>query len=606
MARYLISVSIGPVQDFIAAARRTRDLWLGSNLLSEISKSTALKLRQLGGDLVFPSPPNGEALEPNSSFNVVNRLLAVCETDDPLALAAALRNAANDRWQTLANQARKKARYGANDQHDFVREDMWNQQADDVVEIYTAWAPYDDDTSYQDTRAYLETLVFARKQTRPFNQTTLDPLAPWGALPKSSLDAQRETVLVETIPDHIRVRKGIRPGEQLDCPGLVKRLAGEPDQFTPVSRIAIDPWVRRVIKHAPKGAAALIPINDELEKLVRLDADVATRVNGNPKGQCIYQALPFDAEVVFEPRARQAQLTVAQRSIVEKTPGAGRALQTIALHSNNLSAKPGIGRPCPYLALLLADGDHMGELLRHVKSVEIHRQISEGLAEFAAAVPTITREHHGHAIYAGGDDVLAFVPLDQALACARALSHRFQHALQAPATQIPNVPVPTLSVGLGIGHMLEPLGHLRAIAQRAEALAKGDNPPPGQTPRNALGIVIQPRSGPDVCLRAPWTTRPVERLSHWMALLETNKLPSSIAFHLRHCALELDPNSSSYNEVSALEAARIIDRRRAEKGAEPIDTQERAALIERVRTAGLATTATELTVARWLAQHVLD
>ena len=36
--RYVMVVNIGPVQGFIAAARRTRDLKYGSWLLSELSK----------------------------------------------------------------------------------------------------------------------------------------------------------------------------------------------------------------------------------------------------------------------------------------------------------------------------------------------------------------------------------------------------------------------------------------------------------------------------------------------------------------------------------------------------------------------------------------
>ncbi len=42
MKSHLIALSIGPVQDFIAAARRTRDLWFGSHMLSEIAKAAAL------------------------------------------------------------------------------------------------------------------------------------------------------------------------------------------------------------------------------------------------------------------------------------------------------------------------------------------------------------------------------------------------------------------------------------------------------------------------------------------------------------------------------------------------------------------------------------
>ena len=38
-SRYLIQVAVGPVQGFIATARRSRDLWFGSYLLSELSKA---------------------------------------------------------------------------------------------------------------------------------------------------------------------------------------------------------------------------------------------------------------------------------------------------------------------------------------------------------------------------------------------------------------------------------------------------------------------------------------------------------------------------------------------------------------------------------------
>ena len=39
MTRHLLAVSIGPVQEFIAAARKTRDLWYGSALLSDVARA---------------------------------------------------------------------------------------------------------------------------------------------------------------------------------------------------------------------------------------------------------------------------------------------------------------------------------------------------------------------------------------------------------------------------------------------------------------------------------------------------------------------------------------------------------------------------------------
>ena len=35
--KYLVEIAVGPVQAFIASARKLRDLWFGSTLLSELS-----------------------------------------------------------------------------------------------------------------------------------------------------------------------------------------------------------------------------------------------------------------------------------------------------------------------------------------------------------------------------------------------------------------------------------------------------------------------------------------------------------------------------------------------------------------------------------------
>ena len=51
---HLLLISIGPVQDFIAQARRSRDLWFGSHLLSELSRAVARALAD-ETKLIFPA-----------------------------------------------------------------------------------------------------------------------------------------------------------------------------------------------------------------------------------------------------------------------------------------------------------------------------------------------------------------------------------------------------------------------------------------------------------------------------------------------------------------------------------------------------------------------
>jgi CRISPR-associated protein Cmr2 len=131
-----------------------------------------------------------------------------------------------------------------------------------------------------------------------------------------------------------------------------------------------------------------------------------------------------------------------------------------------------------------------------------HLQFSEALANFGlyAARRIVEDIHHGQLIYSGGDDVLAMLPADEAIACAKDLRAAFQgrHADMSPecqqlfcskspegflwlASPRPGEPsgpllVPgprmTVSVGLAIGHVREPLQDMIAEAQAAEKRAK--------------------------------------------------------------------------------------------------------------------------------------
>ncbi len=88
---YILALSLGPVQEFIAAARKTRDLWFGSELLSRTARAAALSLHgQRGVDLVFPAP---DGLRDDAYAPVPNKIVAVVD-GDPAALAQHARDAA--------------------------------------------------------------------------------------------------------------------------------------------------------------------------------------------------------------------------------------------------------------------------------------------------------------------------------------------------------------------------------------------------------------------------------------------------------------------------------------------------------------------------------
>jgi len=54
IASYTLHFTIGPVQSFVGQARRTRDLWAGSFLLSWLSGQSINAVIKAGGKIIFP------------------------------------------------------------------------------------------------------------------------------------------------------------------------------------------------------------------------------------------------------------------------------------------------------------------------------------------------------------------------------------------------------------------------------------------------------------------------------------------------------------------------------------------------------------------------
>lgn len=585
MKQHLLILALGPVQSFITSARRSRDLWSGSWLLSEISKAAARALRDGGAQLIFPAPNSD--LAPGSQFSVGNKVQAILENADEAAVRALMeiaKAAAHDRFHEIAENARKELKDpGA------LREDVWQAQLDDYVEAYAAWARIGE-AGYGAAVDLASAALAARKATRNFRPSALSAEeAPCFGLPKSSLDGARETVLTKNSPGlTLRRKLGLSSGEQLDCAGIAKRLGGRIDQFTPYTRVAAHGWIE-TLPEATRQALA-----QAYEPLVA--AGLATRVAGN--GDC-FKAFPYDAQLLYRSRL-DAALRDAQN---DSDSEAAEALQ--ALRSTLKEPWRRWGEPCTYSVVLLADGDKMGALLGDVKERDHHIRITEALSAFAGSVRMRVREFAGHAIYAGGDDVLAFVPLHSALECAAALQKDFADFLQPVACELGATNQPTLSVGLAIGHIMEPLGSLRALASVAEKKAKGDDCPDALK-RNALGIALRVRSGGLTSLRLRWDdAAALDAFAFWQACYQedSRELPSRLAYDARQVhqrtAFALSGDKPEPG-IQHTEFARLLDRTRTESGA-PLDQKMKERLKSRNQQIGLATLADELIVARWLA-----
>jgi CRISPR-associated protein Cmr2 len=221
--RSLLALSFGPVQDFIAAARRTADLDAGSQLLLRVVGAAAKQID--AAQRIFPR---------NDDSGGANKILAVIE-GDPAEVVRAVKQAAKtalmNEWESVLT------RLDAAGQRHLIDEARAKKQLDGFLEIYAAWVPLPADgneKAYANARQSVERLLAGRKALRDFGAATGDD----EGLPKSPLDPSRATVIRlgrgSATPEQAqRAPLNLKPTEVLDAVSVLKRVGIEQEQVKP-------------------------------------------------------------------------------------------------------------------------------------------------------------------------------------------------------------------------------------------------------------------------------------------------------------------------------------------------------------------------------------
>ena len=595
----LLIVTLGPVQDFIAAARRSRDLWFGSWLLSELAKATARSMaEQCGLDaLVFPGVVAAKELAPGSATSVANKIvLRVPGGQDPTAVAERGERAMKDRLRSLRDEA-----FGRISGPSFDAGKAC-EQVEDLIEYAWASAPERAEDGYKSARKEAEALMTARKSTRLWGKVR------WGApVPKSSIDGERESVLHEDLfdsvtkgestPEQVRLRYGAGATERLCGVGLLKRHGTREGsryahRFLSTGHLAAWPLHRRA-----KGST-----DTELQAAWNRYLEILEKGGINLREQKIVQGEGwkheslfglYDGSLLFEGRLSELFEEVADPE--RRQSGLRDAKAALAC----VLKKLGVPTPLPYYAILVADGDHMGRAIERQTTFHAHQALSRRLDRFAQSVrTTVETDHAGELIYAGGDDVLAFVPLHRAVACARDLQKSFREVLAGFPVDDQTRATPTLSAGIGISHFMDPLRGALRLARKAENLAKEK--------RNSLAVLVDKRSGPPVAVAGIWGTLDL-RLEDYVAMHRADEVPDGAAYELRELARLLEGAENQerqpLSELVRKEAKRILGRKQPEHGAKKnVDPRVFASLAEDVDGLPVGEVSDRLGGARLLAQ----
>lgn len=534
---------VGPVQDFISQARSTRDLWSGSYLISWLVAHALKTTQEKGGTVVFPATENQPLLrwlndpkirgelnqEQVLTPSLPNRFFAEVPSNFE---GGFVETAFREEWETISTECWTWIR-GKLPFPDADAEDRWKFQIKNHWQIsWQLWPKH----AWKTVKPDWETLP---KEKRPLLDGTeedkawvanyelichrfdarrqLREFTAWAGVEESRYsdkdafsgkeDAFNRRWGSQDSKDWFEqassgrepLRHLFRSQEPLAALNLIKRVWHlaylAPKHQLDRNRVAL------AFDSVPAVAAAAWRDSVLAAATAEATCDAVSRAieEFETKVDAAREFLPFS---VSENRTRDLKSLDGsifhestwhqQEREYDKDTTALENLRAGLTALKSLQSAAGVTAAPGYYAVLAMDGDNMGKWISGEitgkATHDFHQKFSAALSEFGINdARSIVEECLGTLIYSGGDDVLAMLPAATAIECAQKLSVAFRERIHDIDASLPEA---TVSVGIAIGHMKEPLQDMVQAAGEAERRAKSK---PLQ--KDAVAVTVFKRSG---------------------------------------------------------------------------------------------------------------
>jgi CRISPR-associated protein Cmr2 len=519
MDNHYFHFTLGPVQGFVAQARRTRDFWAGSFLLSWLSGVAMNEVKRQGGKITFPIPADdylawidgsktqGEAPRQGG---IPNRFKAFSArvpqdfngADVAKTICAAWMALAEHIWEKdeLAAVAAENTREIWLRQHQNFWEISWaittDPQASSLLDQRKNWRSH-----YPQKEAGVKCMVMDGWQelsgaTRPSLEINGQPtllkefwqsLRGHGARGMQTDLAEQEHLCALAYVKRRFVRHFASFKVSLDS-GL--QVSGWPlaAGIPSVSYMAAAHWLEKLVQIGDteklqailEAATAVNPNRDEWESRIRCLTDACIGETGHGVRR---QLLALDGNLFFQHVQDNARAYGYFPEHMTQLKQAVRKLK---------QAQPDFDEPLsPFYAVLLMDGDSLGA---HMSDVAKQESISSALNAFTAKVPQVVESHNGFLIYAGGDDVLALLPLEDAMECAATVRQTYLDCFEP----YPKIGA-SISAAIQYAHVKMPLGKILGDAHNLldEVAKEGAG-------RDALAVRVWKPGGLALQWAQPW------------------------------------------------------------------------------------------------------
>jgi CRISPR-associated protein Cmr2 len=506
--------TFGPVQGFVSQARRTMDLFSGSFLLSYLAAIAIKAIQDAGGAIVFPEVVKDPLLQGVNGGekrfievgSLPNRFEASVTQEKTEDIARTAARALEDAWNNLAGEVKKLLDKEVCKLINNEFSKIWDRQIKNFWEIN--WVVGDQPR-----------LLDVRKNIRNFCQ-----LQEPGE--KCTQCGERQVLGNAAKADKKEVRRywnrfskkvngnhalTFRPdgAERLCAVCTVKRLVSVkqpyrwkvPEHYPSVSTMATLTWKEVVIKKSQEHKDILKEVEKYVQVMEEAKLPFSDLINAFPHWKelverdefgVIEKFLRLDGEWLFKESFVKSEFPGKKDDLT-----IAKARKAAADFAKTMKEKWQIEKPSAFFALLVMDGDRMGKLLSGF--THDSAKISQALVDFSIEeVPKIIQGYHGKLIYAGGDDVLALLPVDKALPCAKTIAKAYKNAFDK-RTPLEIQEKATISAGIVYAHHKTPLGVLLKDAHELlNSVAKEE------TGRDAFALRVWKRNGPILTYSRKW------------------------------------------------------------------------------------------------------
>ncbi len=462
--KYLFLLTIGPVQAFIAQARKTVDLYAGSKILTELTKTGIASIGR--HKIVFPYAKYETEKDWEKVNSLPNRFVAqLSGTESEInQLGKDTEDAIRAKFKSISENALNDAKIST-----FP---AFEQQIEQHLDIY--WAAIELGTDYKETYAKLEQVIGSLKNMRQFQQYTYDGIGEKGR--KCSIDGERNAIIYRENPEkkkqfalssHKTTNYKLDEGEALSAVSYTKR-AYKAESFPSTASIALM-HVHHILK------------NDGLAK-------ICYKLLSETNDQLFYKE-NIERKPYLEKTIRESNdnSSLTPNSILNCHENYWKVAEKQGFKSSDKHK---------YYAVLTFDGDSMGKWLGGANvngNLEtFHEDFSKHLSAFAKKADEIVKkEVKGYTVYAGGDDYLGFVNINHLFGVLQELQEAYKTEVSNPlATYRKDGKEITFSAGICIAHYKEPL---RLVLQQAHTMM--DKAKDIDDDKNCFGISVIKGSG---------------------------------------------------------------------------------------------------------------